>query len=97
VIKSVAANSPANLAGIDPGDELLAIDGFKITADKFTDRLKNYQVGDIIKVTIFNRDRLLNLPLTLTAALPHEYQLKAIDSPTERQQQLLADFLTIGD
>jgi predicted metalloprotease with PDZ domain len=97
VIKSVAANSPANLAGIDPGDELLAIDGFKITADKFTDRLKNYRVGDNIIVTIFNRDRLLNLPLTLTPALPHEYQLKAIDSPTERQQQLLANFLIIGD
>jgi predicted metalloprotease with PDZ domain len=92
-IKSVASNSPAQLAGIDPGDELLAIDGFKITADKLTDRLKLYPIGAEINVTIFHIDRLITLPIILAASQPDRYQLHKIEHPTARQNQLLTAWI----
>jgi predicted metalloprotease with PDZ domain len=93
VIKSVTSNSPAQLAGVDPGDELLAIDGFKVNADKLTDRLKLYQVGQQINLTIFHADRLITLPITLSNPQPQQYQLHQIEYPTDLQSQQFKDWV----
>ncbi len=86
-IKSVASNSPAQLAGVDPGDELLAIDGFKVTADRLNDRLKQYQCGDNIHLTIFHADRLMTVNIILSACQPHQYQLQPLEWTSDRQRQ----------
>ena len=87
-IKSVASNSPAQLAGIDAGDELLAIDGFKVSADKLNDRLKTYQVGQQINLTIFHADRLMTVPVTLSAPQPQQYHLRSLEHTSDLQRQL---------
>lgn len=88
VIKSVISNSPARLAGIDPGNELLAIDGFKITADKLNDRLKMYPIGQQINLTIFQADRLITVSVTLAAPQPQQYHLRSLEHISELQRQL---------
>ena len=88
VIKSVASNSPAQLAGVDPGDELLAIDGFKVNAEKLVGRLKSAQVGQQISLTIFHADRLMTLPIILAASQPERYQLSQLEDPDDLQHQL---------
>jgi predicted metalloprotease with PDZ domain len=95
MIKSVASNSPAQLAGIDPSDELLAIDGFKISAEKLTDRLKSYQVGDKVELTIFHGDRLATVPVILAASQPDRYQLDRIEHPTDLQHQLFKNWMNL--
>jgi predicted metalloprotease with PDZ domain len=95
MIKSVASNSPAQLAGVDPGDELLAIDGFKISAEKLTDRLKSYQVGQQIELTIFHGDRLITVPTILAPSQPDRYQLYQIEHPTDFQRQLFKAWMNL--
>ncbi len=95
MIKSVASNSPAQLAGVDPGDELLAVDGFKIGADKLIDRLKSYQVGAKIELTIFHGDRLATVPVILAPSQPDRYQLERIEHPTDLQQQLFKAWVNL--
>ncbi len=95
IIKSVASNSPAQLAGVDAGDELLAIDGFKISADKLTDRLKSYQVGQQLELTIFHGDRLITVPIILAPSQPDQYQLDQIEHPTDLQQQLFKAWVNL--
>ncbi len=92
VIKAVASHSPAQLAGIDPGDELLAIDGFKVTAERLNDRLKQYQPGTQIDLTVFHADRLLTVNLTLSPPQPQQYQLQPLAATSARQQQLFEDW-----
>ena len=87
-IKSVASNSPAQLAGIDAGDELLAIDGFKVSADKLNDRLRVYRVGQQINLTIFHADRLMTVPVTLSAPQPQQYHLRSLEHTSDLQRQL---------
>jgi predicted metalloprotease with PDZ domain len=94
VIKSVAANSPAQLVGVDPGDELLAIDGFKVTAEKLTDRLKFYQAGQQIELTIFHADRLMKVPVILSAPQPQKYHLQALENTVDRQCQLFKNWVS---
>lgn len=88
VIKSVATTSPAQLAGIDAGDELLAIDGFKVNADSLNDRLQCYQVSDRINLSVFHGDRLLNVDVALAAPQPQQYQLQVLAHTTDRQKEL---------
>jgi predicted metalloprotease with PDZ domain len=94
-IKSVAANSPAQLAGVDAGDELLAIDSYKVTADRLNDRLNDYQTGQEIRLTVFHGDRLMTVPITLTSPQPQQYKLQLLPDQTDRQRQLFGNWVSI--
>ena len=86
-IKFVEAGTPAQLAGIDAGDELLAIDGMRVTAQNLSDRLRDYQPGDSIQVTVFHQEELQTYSVTLAAPRPSRYQVTLLDrlSPTQKQ------------
>ncbi|MEC4803370.1 MAG: M61 family metallopeptidase [Jaaginema sp. PMC 1079.18] len=92
-VQFVEVNSPANLAGIDPGDELLAIDNFRVTADKFNERLQDYQPGDEITLTVFHQDELQHYPLILGEAQPIAYKLATMKSLSKAQKSLLDGWL----
>ena len=93
IIQFVEAGSPAQEAGINPGDELLAIDGFRVTADQLSDRLKDYNPGDTVKLSVFHQDSLCTLSLTLAAPRSNRYQVVPLENPTQAQKQNFADWL----
>ncbi len=95
VIKAVEMDSPAQTAGIDPDDELLAIDGLRVKADQLGDRLKDYRPGDSVQFTVFHQDELLTRTVTLTEPRPIAYQLVAVEQPAPAQQQNLQGWLGI--
>jgi predicted metalloprotease with PDZ domain len=94
IIKFVEANSPAALGGIDAGNELLAIDGTRITSEQLIDRLKDYRVNDIIQVTVFDRDELKTRSITLTQPQPTRYEIVKIESISEAQKQNFTGWLS---
>ncbi len=93
IIKFVEADSPAMDAGIDAGDELLAIDGIRIASQSLNQRLKDYQINDIIQVTVFHQDELKTLPVTLAKPQPSRYELVIKDNLSAIQQQNLSGWL----
>jgi predicted metalloprotease with PDZ domain len=96
MIKFVEAGSPAQIGGIDAGDELLAIDGIKVTGNGLSDRLKDYQPGDAIKVTVFHQDELRTYSITLAPPRPTRYQVKPVEHPDSTQQQNFAGWLGVA-
>jgi predicted metalloprotease with PDZ domain len=84
-IKTVASGSPAALAGIDAGDELLAIDGYQVTAEQLPERLFNYQPGQVMQVTVFHQDQLCTYSVQLAAAQPTKYAVAMLSQVTPRQ------------
>src|SRR5579883_43889 len=95
LIKFVEAGSPAQLAGIDPGDELLAIDDIKVTASQLNDRLKDYKPNTTIRITVFHQDELRTYPVTLANPRPNRYQLKPVPHPSSVQQENFAGWLGV--
>jgi predicted metalloprotease with PDZ domain len=93
MIKFVEAGSPAQLAGIDAGDELLAIAGIKVTSHQLSDRLKDYQPNDTIQVTIFHQDELRTVSVTLGQPRPTKYQVVPIQNADSVQQENFAGWL----
>ncbi|MGY6530175.1 MAG: M61 family metallopeptidase [Cyanobacterium sp.] len=91
-ISFVDANSPAGAVGIEAGDEFLAMDGFRVGADTLGDRLRDYQEGDEVEVTIFHQDELKNLRVKLAKPKVVSYQLKVMDKLSDSQRTLFANF-----
>lgn len=96
IVKFVETDSPAQLGGIDFGDDLLAIDGIKITASGLSDRLKDYQPNDTIEVTVFHQDILRTLTVTLGNPRPTRYQVIPVQNAEASQQQNLAAWLGVS-
>jgi predicted metalloprotease with PDZ domain len=93
IIKFVEAGSPAGLAGIDTDDELLAINGMRVSVEQLNERLKDYQVGDIIQVTVFHQDELRTLSVQLASPQPSRYEIVRIENPSNLQKQNLVGWL----
>jgi predicted metalloprotease with PDZ domain len=93
IIKFVDRNSPAGIIGIDPEDELLAIDNIRISADQLNNRLKDYHSGDTIAVTIFHQDELITYPVTLADPQPSRHQVVVMKNRSHFQKKLLSGWL----
>ena len=91
IVQFVESKSSAQIAGINPGDELVALDGFRI--DNLPDRLKDYNPGDTIKLTVFQRDQLRTLDLVLDPPIPDRYNLVPLSQVTPEQQTNLNNWL----
>ncbi|NEP42615.1 MAG: M61 family metallopeptidase [Okeania sp. SIO2H7] len=94
-IEFVEVAGPAQLAGIDAGDELLAIDGFKVNADKLSDRLKDFHPGETIEVTVFHQDELRTCQLILSSSPPHNYKILPIKKPSAKQKENFLGWLGV--
>ena len=92
-IQFVWERSPAAKGGIDIGDELLAIDGVRVTHDNLNERLRDYQGGDTIAVTVFHQEILQTYEIVLDEPQPTRYQIAQISSPTSAQKELLEGWL----
>jgi len=93
IIQTVDFNSAAQRAGLNVGDELLALDGFRITADQFNDRLRDYQPGDPVTLSIFRQDQLLNLTAVFAPSQPTRYLLRPMDQITPQQARRFSGWL----
>jgi len=92
IVKFVESNSPAQLAGIDAGDQLLAINGWKVTADKLGDRLREYICHDVIHVSFFHQDELQTKEIILGDYRPQNYHIVTVKKPSGSQAKNFQDW-----
>jgi predicted metalloprotease with PDZ domain len=82
VFAVVRAGSPAELAGVAPGDEAVAIDGLRLTAENLDRRLRDHHVGDTVTVAVFREDDLLRHRIVLADA-PEDTCYLEVDSEAD--------------
>jgi len=87
-VKHVLDDSPAFHAGIDAGDTLLAIDGYRIGPDALKKRLRGFKDGRTVEVTVFRRDRLQQMPLTIGKRYEMDYSIEVDATAGERAVRL---------
>ncbi|NUO17542.1 MAG: PDZ domain-containing protein [Planctomycetaceae bacterium] len=86
-VRTVEAGSPAMAAGLQVRDELLALNGHKVTAKDFDDRLKDCRKGDKISLTLFRRGRLVEAHLTVAERPAGKLKLVRVAKPTALQDK----------
>lgn len=81
-VTGVLDDSPACEAGLSPGDEIIAIDGFRVTNEADLRGIAGARKpGDQVELAVFRRGRLLRLPLRLGAAPVTRYEIVGIAEP----------------
>ncbi len=95
ILKAIASHSPAQKAGLDSGDELLALNGIRVSADSLNNRLKDFRAGDVVEVSVFHHDDLCTYAVTLGEPQPSQFTLTAVPQVSSAQKANLISWLGI--
>jgi predicted metalloprotease with PDZ domain len=85
-IATVFEGSPAMEAGLLAEDEVVAVDGVKCDAPQLISRSDDKKPGDVMRVTVFRRDRLFEVPVTLGAKPSDGAYVVKLETVTEAQK-----------
>ncbi|MEA5476875.1 M61 family metallopeptidase [Pseudanabaena galeata UHCC 0370] len=94
-IEKVEFGSPAQKAGLSTGDLVIAIAGIRVTAENFSDRLRDYTSGETITVTTFQQDLLHTVEVTVQDPICNHFDLVQITNPSPNQELNLRLWLSI--
>ncbi|HEX8274249.1 MAG TPA: PDZ domain-containing protein [Longimicrobiaceae bacterium] len=97
LVGTVVVGGPGHRAGINAGDELVALDGLRVNARDIQARIMEREPGDVVQVTVFRRDELLTLPLTLERAPAIRPVLRRVQEPTALQTEIFRSWLGIRE
>ena len=87
-VKYAEEGAPAHGAGIAPGDEVVAIDGYRTrTTAEVEELLSSIGEGASVDVALSRRGRLLNLKLGLKAAPKRVWELEVSPQASARNKQ----------
>jgi predicted metalloprotease with PDZ domain len=75
MVSQVQRAAPAHVAGINVDDEILAIDDFRVRADRLESRLDQYQPGQQVSVLVSRREQLVRVQVTLGTEPPRTGRL----------------------
>lgn len=93
-VANVIRNSTAWTDGINVNDELIAIDGVRISS---IDRiLHNKKVGDKLMITISRDGQIMDIPVTLKRNDQVNYMLEDLDQVSEDQSNVLKKWLSLN-
>ena len=93
MVRAILAGSPAYDAGLDIGDELLAINGRRVRSSELQDRVAEFKAGDKVKVTFFRDDVLRELEVTLRLQDVPSYKVVKSANPTPLQKSIYESWL----
>ncbi|MEA2691793.1 MAG: hypothetical protein QOJ16_1180 [Acidobacteriota bacterium] len=93
IVTVVRRGAAGYQAGINAGDEILAIDDYRVPPEGWKDRLKAYRPGDKATLLVSRRERLIRLPFTFGEKPPRRWKLEIDPKATPEQKQHLADWL----
>ncbi|MGI9496123.1 MAG: M61 family metallopeptidase [Mariniblastus sp.] len=92
-VTSVKPDSPASDVGINLDDEVIAVNGFRITSS-VDSRLSQYEVGDELEILISRRGQLMTLNLIIGQLESSSYRLRFVARPSKEQRRQLDLWLT---
>jgi predicted metalloprotease with PDZ domain len=85
-VASVREGSPAWRAGLYAEDEIVAEDGFRVDKAALWDRLRERGPAGALRLTVFRRDELVDVPVTLGDAPEDTLWVEPVPEPSPAQQ-----------
>ena len=92
-VSTVLDGSPAFEAGLYPEDEIVALDGLRADASGLLGRCEEKKPGEKVKLTVFRRDRLIELELALGTKPADAVYLAKVEKPTDAQKAAFQSWL----
>lgn len=93
IVRTVASDSPAEKAGLQPGDELIAFDRLRVRAGGIDGLLRRYRVRDKVELIVSRGDVIHTLDLVFEAAPKDTVYLELVEEPGEEARRRRLAFL----
>ncbi len=93
VVDKVKRGTPGYEAGLNAGDEILALGDFRVRPDQWTARMEQYKPGEKVSVLVARRDRLTRLEATFGAESKESWALEVRPDATAEQKARLGAWL----
>ncbi|MBT9392437.1 PDZ domain-containing protein [Hymenobacter sp. NST-14] len=93
-VASVVRDGSAWQGGLNVGDEILSLDGVRVT-DDLNKLLGGRAVGSTVKVLVSRDGQVQELSLPLLASTTSRYRIERQSNPTPEQQAVLAKWLPV--
>jgi predicted metalloprotease with PDZ domain len=87
MVTEVRRGTPAEAAGLNVDDEILAINGFRVRPDQLAARLEQYASGASMTLLVARRDQVLTLEGRFGAEPPRQWRLEVDPSAAAAEGQ----------
>jgi predicted metalloprotease with PDZ domain len=92
-ITGITPSSPAEEAGLDVGDVLVAMDGDRVDAATFDQRFSEKKIGATVALTVMRRDRLITINVPVGSQEKIIYSIRERSDATDLQKQIFMSWL----
>nr|MBA3354294.1 M61 family metallopeptidase [Blastocatellia bacterium] len=92
-IRSIPADTPAYIQGLNSGDQIVAIDGYRASNAFLQTYIGERKPNDTIRLTLFRFDKLRDVTFRLGANPRRELAILPVEAPTEEQRRLYREYL----
>lgn len=92
-IRTVRAGTPAYDQGLNTGDQIVAVDGYRASQTFLQTYIGERKPGDKVKLSIFRFDKMRDVEFVLGANTREEFTFKPVASPTDEQKRLYRGYL----
>lgn len=93
IIRALPSDSPAYEWGLNTGDQIVAIDGYRATQSFLQNYVGTKKPGDKVKLTIFRFDELREMPVTLGGQARDNFRIVPVSKPSAEQKRLYKSYL----
>jgi predicted metalloprotease with PDZ domain len=93
LVRQVVRGSAAYAAGLQIGDEIVALDGVRVGTEALQKRIEEFRLGDTIRLTLFREERQLELPVALLIQENPIVHLTKVAAPTKLQREIYSSWL----
>jgi predicted metalloprotease with PDZ domain len=93
MIKNVRSGSAAYDQGLNANDEIVALDGKRVTKETFTARLGERRPGETVRITVLRFDDLRTFDIRLGSRITAPFQIVELAESTEQQRQIYRGWL----
>ena len=92
-IRSIPAGTPAYEQGLNTGDQIVAIDGYRASNSFLQTYVGEKKPNDTVRLSVFRFDKLREITFKLGANDRAEVSIKPVEKPSETQRRLYREYM----
>ena len=93
IVRSVLSDGPAYAAGVVAGDEIVALEGRRVSASQFDEWIGRLHPGDAVTLHIIRRDELRTVSFKLAGKQTGRFTISRMKNPTDSQKAAYQSWL----
>jgi predicted metalloprotease with PDZ domain len=93
VISNIEWDSPASRAGLSLQDEIIGLDGARVSSRAMGEFFNTKKPGDKVRVLVSRRGALREVEVVLGKKAERNFRIKPLSNPTPLQAEILKDWL----